>query len=170
VILGFVFHPPWAGGSSSKSNTTTSVQENCPADVEGRITHLSIEPQPIPLAAYWQLNPDSRPAHPSKARARSLGRIVEFDVVASNYRGKELGVWWWMLNASGEPVPEPTLQRQLAFAVRPGSCKKTPVTRDFWAELPKRPGRYRVLVRLYVGDEQLNARRTKIFTVASLHH
>ena len=44
-----------------------------------------------------------------------------------------------MLTANGEPVPEPTLRRQLAFGLTPHDCT-TGGTREIWAELPKRNG------------------------------
>jgi hypothetical protein len=167
LILGLIFHPPWAGGSSSKSDTTTRASETCPGVVDGRIKELTIDPQPIPLRAYWLLHPDARPTHPSKERGRTLGRVVRFRFQASNYPRKELGIWWWIVNTRGMPVSDPTLQRQLAFAVTPGSCKTTTVKRDFFATLPKGTGEYRVQIELDAGDEQLDLARTKIFSVVS---
>jgi len=169
AVLGFVFHPPWAGGSSSKSSsdTPTTASETCPGVVDGRIKELTIDPQPIPLAAYWQLHPASRPQNPSPGRGRTLGRIVRFRFEASNYRAKPLTVSWWVVSPRGVPVREPNLRDQLASSITPGSCKTTKATRDFWAELPPRVGRYRVQIELDAGVEQLDLARTKLFTVAS---
>jgi hypothetical protein len=161
VILGFVFHPPWAGGSSSKGSSTTT--DACPGDVVGSISGVTIDPQPIPLAAYWQLHPGSKPKNASPDRGRTLGRVVRFHFEVSNYPQKPLGVTWWMLNPRGEPVSAPKLE----YTVTPGSCKTTKVTRDFWAELPRRAGKYRVQIELDAGTEQLDLARTKIFTVVS---
>jgi hypothetical protein len=164
VILGFVFHPPWGGGSSSSASDTKTTTLACPGVSEGRISKVSTD-APIRLDAYWDLHPGSREKNVSKARLRSLGRVVHFRVELNGYRGKDLTVWWWMLTPNGAPVPEPTLRRQLAFGLTPHDCT-TGGAREIWAELPKRNGRFRVEVQLVdPGGEQLDFARTKPFAV-----
>ena len=164
VILGFVFHPPWGGGSSSSASDTKTTSQACPGVSEGRISKLSTDP-PIRLDDYWGLHPGSRQTKVSKARLKSLGRVVHFRVDLNGYRGKDITVWWWMLTPNGAPVPEPTLRRQLAFGLTPHDCT-TGGARDIWAELPKRNGRFRVEVQLVdPGGEQLDFARTKPFAV-----
>ncbi len=165
VILGFVFHPPWGGGSSSSASDTKTTTQACPGVSDGHIRKLTVDP-PITKGAYWELHPGSRPNNPSKAQLEMLGRVVHFRVDLNGYRGKTLGVWWWMLTPSGEPVPEPTLRRQLAFNLTPGDCT-TGGTRDIWAELPKRNGKFQVEVQLLdPGGEQLDFGRTPTFSVS----
>ena len=108
VILGLVFHPPWGGSSSSSASDTKTktTTQACPGISKGRISNVKADP-PIPLSAYWKLNPGSRvPA--SKERLNAIGRVVHFNVDINGYRGKQLTVWWWMLTANGEPLPERT--------------------------------------------------------------
>jgi hypothetical protein len=165
VILGFVFHPPWGGGSSSSaSDTKTGTTQACPGTSTGRISKITTDP-PIRLNAYWQLHPGSREKNVSKARLNSLGRVIHFRVDLNGYRGKDLTVWWWMLTPNGAPLPEPTLRRQLAFGLTPHDCT-TGGSREIWAELPKRSGKFRVEVQLVdPGGEQLDFARTTPFAV-----
>ena len=168
AVLGFVFHPPWAGGSSSKSPsgpTQTTVADTCSGDVVGSISGVRIDPQSIPLAAYWQLHPGSKPENPSPDRGRALGRVVRFHFEASNYPRRPLTLSWWILDPRGIPVSDPRLQAQIAYSIVPASCKTTKVTRDFWAEVPTRAGKYRVQIELDAGKEQLDLTRTKLFAV-----
>ena len=168
VILGLVFHPPWAGGSSSDaSHGQTATTQTCPGVSNGRVSKVSAD-ESVRLGAYWKLNPGSR-ASVSKERLSTIGRVVHFRVDVNGYRGKELTVWWWMLTARGEPVSEQALQRQLAFALTPHDCT-TGGTRDIWAELPKRAGRYQVEVQLLdPAGEKLDYGRTRPFAVRSAH-
>jgi hypothetical protein len=168
VILGLVFHPPWSGDSSSgASGDKTTAGQGCPGISKGRISNVTAD-RSVRLGAYWKLNPGSRMTV-SKERLNAIGRVVHFRVDVNGYKGKELTLWWWMLTANGEPVSEPTLQRQLAFALTPHDCT-TGGTRDIWAELPKRPGKFQVEVQLVdPAGEKLDFGRTKPFTVAARH-
>jgi hypothetical protein len=165
VILGLVFHPPWGGSSSSSASDTKTktTTQACPGISKGRISNVKADP-PIPLSAYWKLNPGSRvPA--SKERLNAIGRVVHFNVDINGYRGKQLTVWWWMLTANGEPLPETTLRRQLAFGLTPHDCA-TGGTREIWAELPKRNGQFLVEIQLLdPNSEKLGYGRTAPFAV-----
>ena len=162
VILGLVFHPPWAG-SSSGPNAKTVSKQTCPGISKGRISEVKAD-QSVRLSAYWKLNPGSR-ANVSKQRQNAIGRVVHFRIDINGYRGRQLTVWWWMLTANGEPVSQPTLQRQLAFALTPHDCS-TGGTRDIWVELPKRRGRYQIEVQLLdPSGEKLDYGRTRPFAV-----
>jgi hypothetical protein len=136
--------------------------EACPGISKGMIGNVTAD-QRVRLRAYWELNPGSRESV-SKERLNAIGRVVHFRVDINGYRGKELTVWWWMLTADGEPVAEPTLRRQLAFGLTPNDCT-TGGSREIWAELPKRSGRYQIEVQLFDGDEKLDYGRTKTFVV-----
>lgn len=164
VILGLVFHPPWAGSSSSgPSDETVPTTQSCPGVSNGRISKIRAD-QSVRLGAYWKLNPGS--ALPvSKERLNTLGRVVHFRVDINGYRGQELTVWWWMLTANDAPVSEPALQRQQAFGLTPHDCT-TGGTRDIWVQLPKRRGKYKVEVQLLdPAGEQLDYARTNPFAV-----
>lgn len=101
----------------------------------------------------------------SKERLKAIGRVVHVRVDIDGYRGRELTVWWWMVTANGEPVSQPVLQRQLAFALTPHDCT-TGGTRDVWVELPKRRGRYLIEVQLLdPRGEKLDYGRTRPFAV-----
>lgn len=165
VILGLVFHPPWAGSSSSgASGETTPTTQSCPGVSNGRISNVSAD-QSISRDAYWKLNPGARIPNASKEQLNALGRVVHFRVDINGFRGKELGVYWWMLTAGGEPVMQSTPQPQLAFGLTPHDCT-TGGTRDIWAELPKRSGSYQVEVQLLdPAGEKLDYKRTRPFTV-----
>jgi hypothetical protein len=163
-LVGLVFHPPWAGGSSGgNSATNTNASAVCPGVSEGRISNVTAD-QRVRLSSYWQLNPGAR-ASVSKQRLKALGQVVHFRVDIRGYRGKKLTVWWWTLTANGAPVAEPTLQRQLAFALTPNDCT-TGGTRDVWTQLPNRKGRYKVEIQLLDPQgEQLDYGRTNPFVV-----
>ena len=164
VILGLIFHPPWASSSPAKNAQTVTTQ-TCPGVSKGRISNVQAD-QSIPLGAYWKLNPGSQ-TPVSKQRLKTLGRVVHFRVDINGYRGSQLAVWWWMLTASGEAVPEATLQHQLAFTLTPHDCS-TGGSRDIWVELPKERGRYQIEVRLLdPSGEKLDYGRTRPFTVPS---
>jgi hypothetical protein len=164
VILGLVFHPPWAGSSSSgASDEQVPTTQSCPGISNGDISDVTAD-ESLSLDAYWKLNPGSR-APVSKERLNTMGRVVHFRVDVNGYRGKQLTVWWWMLTSEGAPVSQPELQRQLAFGLTPHDCT-TGGTRDIWVELPKRRGRYKVVVQLLdPAGEKLDDGRTKPFTV-----
>jgi hypothetical protein len=163
VILGLIFHPPWAG--SSPAHNAQATTRTCPGVSKGRISNVKAD-RSVRLGAYWKLNPGSQMSA-SKRRLNTLGRVVHFRVDVNGYRGKQLAVWWWMLTASGEPVSEPTLQRQLAFTLTPHDCA-TGGTRDIWVELPKRRGNYQVEVQLLdPSGEQLDYARTHPFAVTA---
>jgi hypothetical protein len=165
VILGLVFHPPWDGSSSGASDTKTT--QACPGVSKGRISNVDADKR-IRLSAYWELHPGSRVAV-SKERLNAIGRVVHFRVDINGYRGKQLTVWWWMLTANGEPVPEPALRRQLAFGLTPHDCT-TGGTREIWAELPRRNGRFQVEVQLLdPGGEELDDGHTQTFVVRAAH-
>ena len=163
VILGLVFHPPWDRSSSSNASDSKKTTQACPGISKGRISNVTADKR-VRLSAYWELNPGSRvPA--SKERLNAIGRVIHFRVDINGYRGKQLTVWWWMLTANGEPVTEPTLRRQLAFGLTPHDCS-TGGTREIWAELPKRKGRFQVEIQLLdPNDEKLDYGRTKAFAV-----
>ena len=163
VILGLIFHPPWAGSSSSSASDTKTATQGCPGISKGRISNVKADKR-VRLSAYWELNPGSR-MPVSKERLNAIGRVVHFRVDINGYRGKQLTVWWWMLTANGEPVPEPTLRRQLAFGLTPHDCT-TGGTREIWAELPKRNGRFQVEIQLLdPNNEKLDYGRTAPFAV-----
>lgn len=164
VILGLIFHPPWAS-SSPAENVQGVTTQTCPGVSKGRISNVQAD-QSIPLGAYWKLNPGSQ-TPVNKQRLRALGRVVHFRVDINGYRGRQLAVWWWMLTARGEAVPEATLQHQLAFTLTPHDCS-TGGTRDIWVELPKRRGRYQIEVQLLdPSGEKLDYGRTRPFAVLS---
>jgi hypothetical protein len=153
-----------ARGSFSQDYTKTATQ-GCPGISKGRISNVKADKR-VRLSAYWELNPGSR-VPVSKERLNAIGRVVHFRVDINGYRGKQLTVWWWMLTANGEPVPEPTLRRQLAFGLTPHDCT-TGGTREIWAELPKRNGRFQVEIQLLdPNDEKLDYGRTAPFAVRS---
>jgi hypothetical protein len=165
VILGLVFHPPWGGNSSSSaSDAKTATGQGCPGNISnGRISNVTAD-QSVRLSAYWKMNPGAR-TPVSKERLNAIGRVVHFRADINGYRGKQLTVWWWMLTANGEPIAQPNLQRQLAFALTPHDCT-TGGTRDIWVEQPKRSGRFQVEVQLVdPAGEELDYGRTKPFTV-----
>lgn len=161
VILGLVFHPPWAGSSSSgASDETGQTTKSCPGVSNGHISNVSAG-QSLRLDDYWKLNPGSRVPGVSKERLNSVGRVVHFRVDINGFRGKELGVYWWMLTAKGKPVSQ---QRQ-AVGLTPHDCR-TGGTRDFWVEVPTRSGSYKVAVQLLdPAGEKLDDGSTKAFTV-----
>lgn len=162
VILGLVFHPPWAGSSSSgASDAPTATAQSCPGVSNGHISQVRAD-RSVRLRAYWELNPGSEPKV-SKERANAIGRVVHFRVDINGFRGKDLEVWWWMLTANGEPVPGQG--RQLALGLTPHDCT-TGGTRQIWAELPKRDGRFQVEIQLLdPNGEQLSYGRTMPFVV-----
>jgi hypothetical protein len=163
VILGFIFHPPWDGGSPGASGAKTTSSQVCPGVSKGRISNVTADRR-VRLGAYWELNPGSR-ATVSQERLNAVGRVVHFRVDINGYRGKQLTVWWWMLTADGEPVPEPTLRRQLAFGLTPHDCS-TGGTREIWAELPKRNGKFQVEIQLVdPNGEKLDYGRTTPFVI-----
>lgn len=164
VILGLIFHPPWDGSSSpDASGAKTPTSQVCPGVSKGRISKVKADKR-VRLGAYWELNPGSHPTV-SKERLNAVGRVVHFRVDIDGYRGRQLTVWWWMLTANGEPLPEPGLRRQLAFGLTPRDCT-TGGTREIWAELPKRNGKFQVEIQLVdPNGEKLDYGRTAAFTV-----
>ena len=161
VILGFVFHPPWNGGSSSSASDSKTTTQACPGVSNGRISSVKAD-KPTRLSAYWELNPGSR-VSASEKRLNAIGRVVHFNVDINGYRGKQLTVWWWMLTTNGEPLSEPTLRRQLAFGLTPHDCT-TGGAREIWAQLPRRRGPFQVEVQLLdPSGEKLDYARTTAF-------
>ncbi len=92
----------------------------------------------------------------SEDELNSIGRVVHFSIETHGFKGEHLPIYWWVLTRDGEPVGEPGLARQFAYAVTPTrqACADSG-RRAIWVKLPKRGGAYKIEIKLFdpIGNE-----------------
>jgi hypothetical protein len=160
VILALIFHPPWGESSSSISPTRAR------RAVQASLTQNS--PQSPWTSASAAACTSQCTTHPRQCQQKELdavGRVIHFSVTIRGFRGKALPIYWWVLTPGGEPVPEKTLQEQLAQFEPPNTCT-TGGRREIWVKLPNRIGKFKIEVQLLQPDGgELDDIRTPTFSV-----
>ena len=163
VILAFVFHPPWGSSSSSKASETKAAQ--CAGVADGKLSEVTVDRR-VRRRVYLAMHHAS-PGNASPDELNAVGRVVHFSIAIRGFRGKALPIYWWVLTPGGEPVPEKTLQEQLAQYETPNECT-TGGRREIWVKLPTRAGRFKIEVQLLQPDgRELDDIRTPTFSVGA---
>jgi hypothetical protein len=163
VILALVFHPPWGSSSSSDASGTTAKASRCPGVADAKLSRVTVDER-VRRRVYLAMHHASQ-GSASKEELDAVGRVVHFSIAIRGFRGKALPIYWWVLTPGGEPVPEKTLQEQLAQYESPNDCT-TGGRREIWVKLPKRSGRFKIEVQLLQPDgRELDDIRTPTFSV-----
>jgi len=161
VILALIFHPPW--GESSSSNLSDASASRCPGVADAKLSRITVD-QRVRRRVYLAMHHAS-PGSASKKELDAVGRVIHFSVTIRGFRGKALPIYWWVLTRGGEPVPEKTLQEQLAQYETPNTCT-TGGRREIWVKLPNRIGKFKIEVQLLQPDGgELDDIRTPTFSV-----
>lgn len=163
VILALVFHPPWSSDSSSDASGTETGPSQCTGAADGNLSRVTVD-QRVRRRVYLAMHHAS-PGNASEEELNAVGRVVHFSIAIRGFKGKALPIYWWVLTPGGEPVPDKTLQEQLAQYETPNDCA-TGGRREIWVKLPSRSGRFKIEVQLLQPDGgKLDDIRTPTFSV-----
>jgi hypothetical protein len=137
--------------------------EPCRGERQGELNDLRVD-RSVSYADFLELEGED-PGDTSPDALKRIGKLIDFEIAATGYKGKELSVYWTTKTEAGGPLPDSEgMTNRFAFSVRPEDCRDSG-RRRVWTPLPSRGGMYIVELTLTDDDDEpLDSERTPTFT------